>query len=112
MRSANALLCLPKKDQSKEAISPGSKITALLTGPLAPPEKGHCYHGQFFDAIRALEPAPESTPYFPPGTKTGKSKIPMRVGLLTISDRASQGVYSDESGPEMARLLEEFGNNA
>ena len=33
----------------------------------------------------------------------------MRVGLLTVSDRASQGVYSDESGPEMARLLEEMG---
>jgi gephyrin len=30
----------------------------------------------------------------------------MRVGLLTISDRASAGTYKDESGPEMARMLE------
>jgi len=32
----------------------------------------------------------------------------IRVGLLTISDRASQGVYQDVSGPEMARLLTEM----
>jgi len=29
----------------------------------------------------------------------------MRVGLLTISDRAAAGTYSDASGPEMAKLL-------
>jgi gephyrin len=36
---------------------------------------------------------------------TGNGKIPMRVGLLTISDRASAGTYADASGPEMAKLL-------
>jgi gephyrin len=30
----------------------------------------------------------------------------MRVGLLTISDRASDGTYEDKSGPEMRRQLE------
>ena len=29
----------------------------------------------------------------------------MRVGLLTVSDRASQGIYADESGPEMEKML-------
>lgn len=29
----------------------------------------------------------------------------MRVGLITVSDRASRGVYADESGPEMEKLL-------
>jgi len=38
------------------------------------------------------------------GTSSKKKAI-MRVALLTISDRASSGVYADESGPEMARLL-------
>eukprot|EP00428_Durinskia_dybowskii_P064949 CAMPEP_0170385268 /NCGR_PEP_ID=MMETSP0117_2-20130122/16425_1 /TAXON_ID=400756 /ORGANISM="Durinskia baltica, Strain CSIRO CS-38" /LENGTH=703 /DNA_ID=CAMNT_0010641041 /DNA_START=30 /DNA_END=2141 /DNA_ORIENTATION=- len=32
----------------------------------------------------------------------------IRVGLLTISDRAHKGVYDDASGPEMARLLKEM----
>jgi len=30
----------------------------------------------------------------------------IRVGLLSVSDRASQGVYADLSGPEMSRMLQ------
>ena len=33
-------------------------------------------------------------------------KLAVRVGLLTVSDRASRGEYPDESGPEMARMLQ------
>ncbi len=31
----------------------------------------------------------------------------MRVGILTISDRAYQGVYDDQSGPAIAELIRE-----
>ncbi len=30
------------------------------------------------------------------------------IGILTVSDRASQGVYADESGPAIAAVLREF----
>lgn len=37
----------------------------------------------------------------------------MRVGRLTVSDRASAGAYADRSGPEIERILRElFGADA
>lgn len=37
----------------------------------------------------------------------------MKIGRITISDRASAGVYADRSGPEIERLLREvFGEEA
>ncbi len=30
----------------------------------------------------------------------------MRIGILTISDRASQGVYEDQSGPALREMIE------
>ena len=37
----------------------------------------------------------------------------MKIGRLTISDRASAGVYEDRSGPEIERMLSEaFGGHA
>ena len=37
----------------------------------------------------------------------------MKIGRLTISDRASAGVYADRSGPEIETVLREFlGNGA
>jgi len=32
----------------------------------------------------------------------------MKIGRITVSDRASQGVYSDRSGPEIERMLREI----
>ena len=32
----------------------------------------------------------------------------MKIGRLTISDRASAGVYEDRSGPEIEKVLREF----
>jgi molybdopterin adenylyltransferase len=32
----------------------------------------------------------------------------MKIGRITVSDRASAGVYEDRSGPEIERLLAEF----
>ena len=37
----------------------------------------------------------------------------MKIGRITISDRASAGIYEDRSGPEIERILrEEFGDGA
>lgn len=33
---------------------------------------------------------------------------PVKIGLVTVSDRASQGVYEDKGGPAMLACLEEF----
>jgi len=32
----------------------------------------------------------------------------MKIGRLTISDRASAGIYADRSGPEIEAVLREF----
>ncbi|MFC4171538.1 molybdopterin adenylyltransferase [Microvirga sp. GCM10011540] len=37
-----------------------------------------------------------------------ESVRPARIGILTISDRASSGVYGDESGPAIRSTLEEI----
>jgi molybdopterin adenylyltransferase len=37
----------------------------------------------------------------------------MKIGRLTISDRASAGIYADKSGPEIENVLREYlGNDA
>ena len=36
----------------------------------------------------------------------------MKIGRITISDRASAGVYEDRSGPEIEKVLGEFFNGA
>lgn len=38
-----------------------------------------------------------------------KEDGPYRVGIITVSDRASQGVYEDKSGPVIKELVEEAG---
>ena len=40
---------------------------------------------------------------------TEKEAGPYRVGIITVSDRASQGVYEDKSGPVIKELVEEAG---
>lgn len=36
------------------------------------------------------------------------SEIPVKIGLVTVSDRASQGVYEDRGGPAMLACLQDF----
>jgi len=36
----------------------------------------------------------------------------MKIGRLTISDRASAGIYEDRSGPEIEKVLREFFGDA
>ena len=35
------------------------------------------------------------------------SRSPIRIGILTVSDRASRGVYADEGGPAIKNYLQE-----
>lgn len=46
---------------------------------------------------------PVLSPFLP---REGKSRTHVRACLLTVSDRASQGVYDDLSGPAMRQFLE------
>ncbi|GBG30931.1 Gephyrin [Hondaea fermentalgiana] len=43
-------------------------------------------------------------------TGEAKETVTLRLGILTISDRASKGVYKDESGPEIAKCVTLFAN--
>lgn len=45
-------------------------------------------------------------PVFPARTREGASRTHVKACLLTVSDRASQGVYEDLSGPAMREFLE------
>ena len=36
------------------------------------------------------------------------SNLPIRIGILTISDRASRGVYEDKGGPAIRDCLTEM----
>ena len=38
----------------------------------------------------------------------GRHAVVMKIGRLTVSDRASAGVYADRSGPEIETVLREF----
>jgi molybdopterin adenylyltransferase len=37
----------------------------------------------------------------------GSNKAPVKFGVLTISDRASAGIYKDDSGPEIVKFFHE-----
>lgn len=41
------------------------------------------------------------------GSCTGTSSTPARFGIVTISDRASAGIYEDASGPEIVNFFHE-----
>ena len=38
----------------------------------------------------------------------GGARGPARIGILTVSDRASRGEYADEGGPAIRACLAEF----
>jgi molybdopterin adenylyltransferase len=43
-----------------------------------------------------------------PGDTITHAKIPLRMSVITLSDRASRGAYEDLSGPAIRQTLEEF----
>ena len=112
MKSSNALLCLP---QGSGSLAAGTHVPALLTGPHLPPlEPTMCHHhkaaaldvSSSSQTVHSNIPSSSSSSAVAAAAVVEPSeKYAMRVGLLTISDRASQGVYADESGPEMQKML-------
>lgn len=104
MSLANGLICLP---QAKDVLQQGTEVTVLLTGNLMSPTS-HCIHPR---AASMDSPKITTDTTHKPVNDSKPTKRVMRVGLLTISDRASKGIYADESGPAMARILKEFCNS-
>mmetsp|Transcript_17490 Transcript_17490/g.29317 ORF Transcript_17490/g.29317 Transcript_17490/m.29317 type:complete len:659 (-) Transcript_17490:150-2126(-) len=129
MRSANGLMLLPK-GQGKVAV--GTVMSVLLTDPLPPPPPSDCIHptasgvDPFADAAalsaslkasndssvasHTLTEKEKASGWHANGAPVIKKQV-IRVGLLTISDRASQGVYEDNSGPEMNKLLQKMSDD-
>jgi molybdenum cofactor synthesis domain-containing protein len=52
-------------------------------------------------AVGIRPPTPAPTTIVPPS-------VALTVGVLTISDRVATGVYADESGPTIKRMLKDF----
>ena len=94
-RSAVALLELPAV---KGVLPPGTQVSALLIDDLC--------------SADGLAETPKITPQVPQqqgGAGAAPQAGPMpRVGVLTISDRASAGVYEDVSGPAIVAVLREY----
>mmetsp|Transcript_6046 Transcript_6046/g.6185 ORF Transcript_6046/g.6185 Transcript_6046/m.6185 type:complete len:648 (-) Transcript_6046:218-2161(-) len=109
MSSANALLCLP---QGNGSVPAGTKVTAILTGSLPSPPSSACYHkaAACIDFPLIDTPVSKDTGVIADLNPMKTKSMSIRVGLLTISDRASQGVYPDESGPEMQKCLISMAN--
>ncbi|KAG5179608.1 MoeA N-terminal region-domain-containing protein [Tribonema minus] len=99
MRGSNALLCLPA---ASGVAAAGSLVTALLIGDIPPPSApARCFHARAAGASAAeAQHGSHDHAHGASGVRTV-----MTVALLTVSDRASQGVYEDLSGPAMAKCL-------
>mmetsp|Transcript_8444 Transcript_8444/g.13320 ORF Transcript_8444/g.13320 Transcript_8444/m.13320 type:complete len:244 (-) Transcript_8444:86-817(-) len=98
MRSANALLELP---QASGTLPAGSEVSALIIGDLA-----------ISDRVLSNLTAP-----FPPQTAATKTELHFtyagsqarpKIGVLTVSDRASRGEYEDLSGPAIVEVVKEY----
>ena len=63
-----------------------------------------------------LVPAPHGAPpvsaHASAGLRQPAADVQIRLGVLTVSDRASAGVYSDASGPEIERCMADFAASA
>eukprot|EP01041_Mallomonas_annulata_P004228 gene4228-8411_t len=130
MKSANALLLLPQGDGS---VSVGSSVNAILLRPLPFPSQSVIFPRSAVTTVSSTTPTvvtdtqPEvlNSKVAGAGTGTGTgtgsgtgsyaamyaeygidwTKVPIKVAILTISDRASAGIYEDKSGPEVARMV-------
>eukprot|EP01061_Rhynchopus_euleeides_P007179 TRINITY_DN16159_c1_g1_i1.p1 TRINITY_DN16159_c1_g1~~TRINITY_DN16159_c1_g1_i1.p1 ORF type:complete len:328 (+),score=91.13 TRINITY_DN16159_c1_g1_i1:48-986(+) len=111
---------MPYKDWKKQHQTPATEQQMAL---FKQSSAGHAKH-------TPLEPTPAAattaTP-IPAAPTAGKSSVccqdvpevevaapaeatltPMRLAILTVSDRASQGVYEDESGPEIQKTVSAY----
>ena len=129
MASCNGLICLP---QGSGIVPEGSMVTVLVLRDLPTPNHNYSFHKlaansdnsistkdvelngyESFDKL--LNPAKPKQIELPikltsnisniSNNEKGKDWRQTKVGILTISDRASKGIYADESGPEIIKLL-------
>ena len=117
MRSANGLLLLPK---GPGTIKTGATLTALLVRPIPSYTlSGNVHYAaanlDFLDIRGKIDEDSIENKESTTKVKTTRNDVNnagdwrnIRVGLLTISDRASAGIYEDKSGPEMNKLLHEM----
>ena len=91
-RGASALLELPV---GSGVLPKGTLVSALLVGSL----------GSSASLVSAAKIVPSVAPEDAPSA--GPAGAPL-VCVLTISDRASAGVYADESGPALMEVLREY----
>lgn len=103
-RSAAALLELPA---AAGTLPAGTPVAALLVGDLA------CADGLAgaapLDVLYAVVPPP-SQQQRPAAAAAAAAAVPppVVVGVLTVSDRASSGVYEDLSGPAIVDVLRSY----
>ena len=103
--TTNALLLLPHADAGITALSAGTVVTALT---LAPPLRAAAARESHASAMAAALATPRSSGATMAALRRGaerRSGAAVRICVLTVSDRASAGVYVDESGPSLRRAL-------
>jgi molybdenum cofactor synthesis domain-containing protein len=112
----------PSKDKDNSSISSSDKATTATnqnalesTKPASPMSSGLGY-----ESLSSLLPQPASplahgptnpNPNISPAVTVSvdsEAWKQVRVALLTVSDRASQGVYADDSGPAMRDMLQKM----
>jgi molybdopterin adenylyltransferase len=80
----------------------GSLVTALLTSPSL------CVTGRVHTNMSLpVAAAGSAAGYKAPWTLAGAASKPI-IGVLTVSDRASRGLYEDVSGPLLVLVLKEY----
>jgi len=98
MRSANVLLHLP---QASGTLPAGTQVNGLLIGELSSAD-------HVFSSLSLPTPPASSEPGAAPSfTYAGAAALP-KVGVLTVSDRASKGLYEDLSGPIIVEVMKEY----
>ncbi len=103
-KSANCLLRIPQKEG---VLKKGTIVKALVIGPLTPEmppkletdgkEEDDHVHLMDCDCGKSHGPGVSHGQVQPQKKKVLSTNI--RIGVLTVSDRAAKGVYEDRSGP-------------
>ena len=115
---------IPYKDWKKKHQAPATdeKMRALEES-----KAGHAQHEPAPEVVTQPSPAPAAPPPLsdvccqpvetgllplacapPPRVEPPSAPVAIRLGILTVSDRASAGVYEDLGGPEVAAAVERF----
>jgi gephyrin len=126
----NALLVLPGATESKKFLAAGSKIDAILIGPLNLLSQeqlnsmklglknnknhpihsnthGHHHHGRTTSTSHSnsAEDRSETASTAASAPNRTPNPVPIRVNILTVSDRVAAGISEDKSGPNLAQFV-------